>query len=309
MMFCFKGSKQLRYLYDTYGEPRLSDETLLSMKESEISNKHVFGIKGITSLIQIPNFEIDKCVPIDFMHNICLGVVKYMADVWFDTKNNKMEFYLGLKVKKIDKRILQFNTYSEISRYPREISQRNQWKANEWLNWLLYYANPSLMEFLPRQHFKHFQKLRKVIRMLLGDNLTDQNLDNCAKKLQHFVKKFQDLYGQKYMVYNIHLLLHLVESVRNFGPLWGFSLFPYENMNGFLKNFVKGPKDPLTQINTKYLVYHDLNFKKYSEQCRSEIQEFCEAMIHSGCQSNTIISCMFNCYFLPNPIIYSVYLY
>lgn len=254
------GTKQIRYLIETSGEMRSSAGTLLAMRQAEQLKKHVFGIKGVSVLIQIPKFDIEKCIPIDFMHNVCLGVVKYMTDIWCDTKNNKMAYYLGLKVNNIDRRIVTFRTYTEISRYPQGIKQKSQWKANEWLNWLLYYSCPSLLAFLPQPYFKHFQKLREVIRLLLNDDLNEEKLNKCEKKLHKFVKEFQELYDQNIMVYNIHLLLHLVESVRNFGPLWGFSLFPYENLNGFLKNFVKGPNDPLTQINTKFLLYHKLNY-------------------------------------------------
>lgn len=183
--------------------------------------------------------------------------------------------------------------YSEISRYPKEISQRHQWKANEWLNWLLYYSNPSLFQILPDVYFNHFQKLRKVIRILLGSDLNEEKLNKCNKVITKFVKDYEKHYGQKNMVYNVHLLLHLVESVRNFGPIWGFALFPYENLNGLLKSFVKGPKDPIIQINTKYLLYHDLNFNQYEDSCKPPIVQFCQQMIRSGASAPSFASCKF----------------
>lgn len=284
---------QIRYLFNTKGNIRREEETLLAMKESIVTKKYIDGVKGISPLINIPGFLASTCTPIDFMHNVCLGVVKYLADIWFDAKNNKMEYYLGLKVRQIDDRLSALNAYSEISRYPRNISERNQWKANEWLNFLLYYSNPSLIQILPITYYNNFQKLRKAIRILLSSNLVNEDLVKCESIMQKFVKQYQDLYGEKYMVYNVHLLLHLVESVRNFGPLWGFSLFPYENLNGFLKGFVKGPKEPLIQMNIKYLIHHNLNFKKYSDSCRPEVTQFCEKMIMSGISNISTTSCKF----------------
>lgn len=99
------------------------------MKNSVITSQPVYGVKEITSLIKIPKFDVTRCFLVDFMHSVCLGTVKYLAEVWFDTKNNKEKFYLGLKVKQIDKRLLDLKPYTEISRYPREISQKSQWKA------------------------------------------------------------------------------------------------------------------------------------------------------------------------------------
>lgn len=101
------------------------------------------------------------------MHSISLGSVKYLADIWFNSKNNREEYYFGLKIKRIDDKLLNLHPYSEISRYPREISQRHQCKGNEWLNWLLYFSNPCLLQILPISHFKHFQLLLKVVRILL----------------------------------------------------------------------------------------------------------------------------------------------
>lgn len=260
------------------------------MKDSELSNKSVLGVKGITPLVKIPKFDASICAPVDFMHCVCLGVVKYMAEIWFDSKNNKHQFYLGLKIKRIDKTILELNPYSEIPRYPKEISQRSKWKANEWLNWLLYFSNPCLMQNLPNPYLIHFQKLRKAIRILLGNDLQEAKLVKCNKLLRKFVKQFQELYGQQYMVYNVHLILHLVDSVRSFGPLWGFSLFPYENLNGFLKGFVKGPKEPLIQINTKYHMFHQLNYDNVSNVCRKEITQFCSSVMRSGITIKTEFS-------------------
>lgn len=152
------------------------NETLELMKEAELTKKCVLGVKGISPLVKIPNFDLISCTPVDFMHSVCLGVTKYLNEIWFDSKNNRMEFYLGLKTKQIDAHLLEINPYTEISRYPRNISDRNQWKANEWLNWLLYFSNPCLIHFLPEIHFKHYQLLRKSIRILLGKNYNNVNL-------------------------------------------------------------------------------------------------------------------------------------
>lgn len=252
------------------------------MRQAELSNEPVLGIKGICSLIKLPSFNFESSLPVDFMHSVCLGTVKYIVDIWLNSKNNRQEFYLGLKIKQIDIRLMNIRPYSEISRYPREITQRHQWKANEWLNFLLYFSNPSLLGLLPEIYFKNFQLLRKSIRILLGNNLNEKQLQKCQKIIQKFVRTFQDLYGEKYMVYNIHLLFHLVDSVRNFGPLWNFSLYPYENLNGCLKSYVKGPKEPLIQINSKYLLKHDLYFNKYTDTCREDVIKYCNVMMKSG---------------------------
>lgn len=47
---------------------------------------------------------------------------------------------------------------------------------------------------------------------------------------------------------NIHLLLHLTDCVSWWGPLWGYSAFVFENMNGQLKTLFHGTKDMSQQV-------------------------------------------------------------
>ena len=44
------------------------------------------------------------------------------------------------------------------------------------------------------------------------------------------------------------MLLHLPDSVRNLGPLWAHSAFPFEGMNGWLGELYHGTRDPQKQV-------------------------------------------------------------
>lgn len=111
------GTKQLRYLNESVGDLRFLPETLSMMKEAYETKETVFGVKGISPLVKIPHFGLTLSSPVDYMHCICLGVVKLLMDIWLDSKNNRMKFYLGLKLKFIDEQLLKIHPYSEISRY------------------------------------------------------------------------------------------------------------------------------------------------------------------------------------------------
>ena len=52
--------------------------------------------------------------------------------------------------------------------------------------------------------------------------------------------------GEKSTTMNIHLS-HLVDCVRNWGPLWSYSRFVYETMNGQLKKLFHGSRDMTKQ--------------------------------------------------------------
>ena len=48
------------------------------------------------------------------------------------------------------------------------------------------------------------------------------------------------LYGERYMTINIHSLIHLPQMVRQTGPLWSNSCFPFESANGELLKLFHG---------------------------------------------------------------------
>ena len=50
------------------------------------------------------------------------------------------------------------------------------------------------------------------------------------------------------MTMKVHMLRHIPMCVRNFGPLWVFSCFAYESLNGFLKTMVHGTRYIADQV-------------------------------------------------------------
>lgn len=67
------------------------------------------------------------------------------------------------------------------------------------------------------------------------------------------------------MTYNANTLMHLADCVRNLGPLWAYSNFPFENNNGKHGSYVKSPKGVLQQISNKYAWSRYLDTQKFSE--------------------------------------------
>ena len=55
--------------------------------------------------------------------------------------------------------------------------------------------------------------------------------------------------GEKHMTINIHNLLHLPDVVRNLGPLWSNSCFPFEAANGELLKLFHGSQSVEKQVN------------------------------------------------------------
>lgn len=249
-------------------------DTLKAMAVSSSRGIPISGVKGVSPLILIPSFDVVKQCPVDFMHGVLLGVVKQLCKIWFEKPNTP--YYIKTKIKLIDEALITISPFTEASRSARKISERCSWKANEWLQWFLHYSSVCLKHLLPIKYYEHYRILVTSITELLQNNINNETLDSCELKLHKFVKDFEVLYSLDEMNYNVHLLMHIVECCRDFGPLWAFSLFFYEDINGMLKKFVKGPNEPLIQIANRCTMAHTrFHLEKYWN-IQSKVRDFCE---------------------------------
>lgn len=90
----------------------------------------VNGFRSPSLLFGLPGFSIPLGVSIDYMHGVCLGVVKTLVSLWFDSSNTGKKWYCGELVHQVDSRLLSIKPPSAITRVPRSIdSHRKHWKG------------------------------------------------------------------------------------------------------------------------------------------------------------------------------------
>lgn len=124
---------------------------------------------------------------------------------------------------------------------------------------MLYYAVPCLKGTLKDVYLKHFALLSEAIFIFLKTSISATEFNKASKKLKVFVTQFQNLYGKENMMYNVHLLKHLAQCVKDCGPLWAYSNFNFQSNNGLLVKFVNGTTNVEQQIVTKYGYNNALN--------------------------------------------------
>ncbi|EEC04620.1 conserved hypothetical protein, partial [Ixodes scapularis] len=193
------------------------------------------GVLGTTVLSLMLFFSITNSTVVDYMHAVCLGVVKATTNLWFKGSHARRSFHLGKKLTMINARLKNITPPYEFSRLPRSLCQRKFWKATEWRAWLLYYSPFVLNGVLPKPYFKNWCRFSAIMHALLADVVALDRLGAIEAEIAVFMREYQDLYGCAHMTFNLHLIVHLCDSVRQWGPLWGFSAFPFENMNGVIK--------------------------------------------------------------------------
>lgn len=82
------------------------------------------------------------------------------------------------------------------------------------------------------------------MRILSINNISEEYFDYAKSLIQHFVGLFAQIYGKSYMSHNVHIILHLADDVKKFGPLNSFSAFPFESFIQPLKRKIKSGVKP-----------------------------------------------------------------
>lgn len=243
-------SEQSRWTYPFQRKlsHRSDKETHAFAKTALRINVPVYGIKGPSLLSQFVH-KFMRTTVVDSMHCVFLGVTKQLCTIWFDSKHKYHPASLIEFMKLIDSRLRALSPPDFLQRRPRSIAKHlKYWKANELKAWLFYYSIPILRDIMPQNYFDHYCHFVIAIYALHMDSISSKTLKCASQLLIEFVNRFDVLYGVELMSCNLHQLLHISDTVRDFGPLWTASCFPYEDLNGKLKRLVHSSRGPELQI-------------------------------------------------------------
>ncbi|XP_011688165.1 PREDICTED: uncharacterized protein LOC105450146 [Wasmannia auropunctata] len=267
----FEGKKALIELVKRLAGPKFEqwNDDQLRTHESHLmdmqkvincQHRDIRGVKGLSILAtDMPHFDSIWGFPVDVMHGILLGPVKQLWEAWTTPGSS---YYLNhAKRKAINERIRNIRVPHEIHRLPRSTSEISKWKASERLYWALYYSFPCLYGILADRPLKSFMLLIRSLYTLLKTEITEAELRSTEYDLLQFVGECQILYGTSAMTFNVHSLLHVVQSVKKSGPLWATSAFPFENGIYLCKKWLNGPRIVSIQLSTKWL-QSNLNVEK-----------------------------------------------
>ncbi|KAK5647869.1 hypothetical protein RI129_002761 [Pyrocoelia pectoralis] len=141
--------------------------------------------KGDTPLSEL-KVGLITSFPVDYMHCICLGVMRKLLFLWRD----------GSRIYRIsgDNRVALDNNLNlmqncwplEFNRKPRTLIDLERWKATELRQFLLYLGPVLLMNVLPKRFYCHFLLLNFAIAILLNINLNKHYNQYANELLKQF---------------------------------------------------------------------------------------------------------------------------
>ena len=212
---------------------------------------------GTTPLLLLPVNMID-IFPIDYMHNSLLGICRRMIRIWItgtlqNGKKNKSPYRLISSQKdKIDIRLISLRSCLpyEFSRKTRPLTDIDRWKATELRLFLLYIGKYVMKDILPKKYYNHFLLLSHALSLLVSKKFVNifSNITIARNLIFQFIDSGRILYGDAFINYNVHSLIHLVDDAERLGSLDDFSAFPFENYLQKIKKSVRGGRSPLVQI-------------------------------------------------------------
>lgn len=100
----------------------------------------------------------------------------------------------------------------------------------------------------------HIALLSEAMHYINNDSITPSDLDRAEELLKEYVDLFQKYFGITNMSSNIHLISHLVQCIRNWGPAWGYSAFTFEVWNKKLLDQLTSSHCRAEQIITRFLM-------------------------------------------------------
>lgn len=212
-----KGKSYVRYI-DRGSDEIHRTHTSMVKTYQNLGSTAIKGIKSISCMIGEGDFDLVNGFGIDYMHCILLGVSNKLMDLWLNSTNHKQQYYIDRKGQNLlNMRIINIKPTSQITRKPRSIFERADYKANEVRSLLLYYLRYSLSGVLKNCYINNFHLLSSATYMLLKDRISKEGVDIAEKRLIEFANGFEKLYGPSNVTLNVHLVRHIGSAVRNLG--------------------------------------------------------------------------------------------
>ena len=247
------------------GEPR-SREKIQEILDNfdNLTPREKKGIVGKSLLFDIPNYNVERDSPAEYLHSGCLGVVKKCVELTFCVGENRPRITTRKlsNVSDFNKLMLLIKSPSDFSRRARELDFAVL-KGAEFRNIELFFF-PLVLECIEEQHEE--RKLWLYLAFMLrscvvpSEEFRYVSMDDVELSCTKFYKLYEKLFGPVNCSYNTHVFCSHLPEIRAHGPLTETSAFAFESFYGEMKNcFVPETVSPLKQIFKKVLLKRALS--------------------------------------------------
>ncbi|OAD69934.1 hypothetical protein PHYBLDRAFT_171957 [Phycomyces blakesleeanus NRRL 1555(-)] len=196
--------------------------------------KNMAGFSDLASeLHRLSYFEPVRSTIIDPMHNHFLGTAKRMVD-----KRILSKILTDADLVEMQNEANKLTLPRVYTTITSKIGKGFPFmKADGWKSWCLVYPPAALKKHLPDELYVNWIHFVDACQLLTKPSITKNEIENAHQSLKKFCIGCEDLYDSDVLSPNMHLHLHLKETIEDFGPVYGFWLFSFEQYNGLIKGF------------------------------------------------------------------------
>ena len=247
-------------------------------RNPELDKHEKKGIKGESHLLNQPNFNFIKNIPAEYMHLGCLGTVKRLLELTYDS---------GEKREKLSKRKLSptilYNRQMKKIKVVREFGRRcrnldlSLFKAQEYRNVILFFY-PIVVDSIEDNYPKEKKNWLYLAYIMRAGVLPNKEFDEVEKNdikiaCRKYFSLFEQCFGQKNCSYSIHVFASHLLTIRGDKPFTERSAFVFESFYAEMKNlFHPGTSSPLKQILSNTLMKREME----THFCNKPIKYDCE---------------------------------
>ena len=211
------------------------------------------GVIRRSVLLDIPNFDIVKDAPVEYMHGVCIGVSKKLVELTFNIgqkRDRKTKRKLS-SVQDFNRLMLEIKVHRESSRRARALDF-SVMKAQEYRNLVILYF-PLVIECIEKsaKERRLWLLFAFMIRLcVIPSQEFNQNRQELVSYCSlNFYCLYEKLFGMGNCTYYTHVVGCHMTEMRAHGPLTLTSAFDFESFYGEMRNsFVAGTVSPLKQI-------------------------------------------------------------
>lgn len=223
------------------------EEAPLRTDESVSQQTHKEYHKGVSPLITRLQLKPLTQFPLESFHLLYLGIMRRILLMLYCAKASK---YKLRDVCQIDNLCIFLRSFfpSDFARRPRRLSDWKYYKGTEFRRLLLYDGFLIFRKFGYSEVYQNFLLFACAVRILVDPALVKDYAADADRLLTIFVEHSSKIYGQTFVVYNVHHLIHIVSDCLLHGHFEEFSAFKFESFLGNMKNLLHAPGKTLSQI-------------------------------------------------------------
>ncbi|MEL7307574.1 MAG: DUF1258 domain-containing protein [Pseudomonadota bacterium] len=249
---------------------RCDESYLRSCEIADQTGESIFGSKGHSCLRDYVN--IPSGIVLDSLHLLFENCTKTLLRQLIDLSSFRNSYNLGRHLSHFENVLGQI-CFPHFMQKPRSLKEMSYWKARDYQNFLFYFSLPTIYVSLFHKPLGGHQYALHFLSFIIASKYCYSPLANSFHEpvkclFEYFHSNLNVLYGENVCSVNMHLLLHLSDQIRRYGPLPYCSMFTFENQFLQFKKVHQGTSSVVSQICDKFMLMK--HCKKFLKVCNYE---------------------------------------